>query len=176
MGLLSALRPGKIRTPLVGILHSFGVHKCGSPQVGLCDPQNEIRRRVVHLGVPESDIAVTGIPDHASIRGQGRGAPRPGSLPRGVRSLVMGECNLGPVEERRSRPRATCPLAFNLSSCGTNRRDGPAVRSLTGASARTQIPRSWSLGRSVGSPDAADNVDIEARRADRPEALAKGRR
>lgn len=129
VGLLSALKArGKIHTPLVGILTDFGVHKYWiSPEVDLyLVPTEEIRRRMVRLGVAESRVRVSGIPvdPHFGVRGDKREERAAlGLAPGRPTVLVMGgNYGLGPVEDAVAALRRL-PLGIQLIVvCGTNRR------------------------------------------------------
>jgi processive 1,2-diacylglycerol beta-glucosyltransferase len=127
-GLLSAMKErGLINVPLVGIITDFGVHKYWiSSQVDLyLVPSNEVRRRMMRLGVSEDRIRVTGIPVdlHFAQRLDRRAARA--ALGLGTRDpliLVMGgNYGLGPLEDAVNALRRI-PLGFQLVVvCGNNR-------------------------------------------------------
>lgn len=128
VGLLAAMKErGIINVPLVGIITDFGVHKYWiSPQVDLyLVPSNEVRRRMMRLGVSEERIRVTGIPvdlhfaglpdRHVGRASLGVGEQRPVVL------VMGGNYGLGPLEDAVNALRRI-PLGLELVVvCGNNR-------------------------------------------------------
>ncbi|MBK6880678.1 MAG: glycosyltransferase [Elusimicrobia bacterium] len=179
VGLLSALKArGKIRTPLVGILTDFGVHKYWiSPEVDLyLTPSEEIRRRVIRLGVPESRVRVTGIPvdPHFGARGdKGEERRALGLSPTRPTVLVMGgNYGLGPVEDAVHALRHL-PLGLQFIVVGgTNRR---LVRSLNARFGDDRHVRVLGHTRTIHRlMDASDVLISKPGGLTTSEALAKG--
>lgn len=128
-GLLAALKErGKINLPLVGVITDFGVHKYWiSPFVDLyLVPTEEVRRRMVRLGVAEDRLRVTGIPidPHFSQAGDKRAERSALSLaPHRATVLVMGgNYGLGPLEDVVSGLRSLPVSPQVVVVCGANRR------------------------------------------------------
>ena len=129
VGLLAALKErGKIKLPLVGVLTDFGVHNYWiSPQVDLyLVPSEEVRRKMIRVGVSESRIRVTGIPidPHFGLPGDKRAERLAlGLAPHRPTVLVMGgNYGLGPMEDVVSSLRRLPVAPQVIAVCGSNRR------------------------------------------------------
>jgi processive 1,2-diacylglycerol beta-glucosyltransferase len=179
VGLLSAMKErGLIKSPIVGIITDFGVHKYWiSPQVDLyLVPTTDVRRRMVRWGVSEERIRVTGIPVDVKFTSRGdRRAERAalGLVPHRPVVLVMGgNYGLGPLEDAVDALRRI-PLGIQLLVvCGNNR---SLLRKMNKQFGEDRHVRVIGLTRSVHRlMDAADLLISKPGGLTTSEALTKG--
>lgn len=178
-GLLAAMKErGKIKLPLVGVITDYGVHNYWiSPMVDLyLVPSEDVRRRIVRLGVREDRVRVTGIPidPHFGAVGDKKAERQAlGLSPTRPTALAMGgNYGLGPLEDVVSALRRLPASPQVIAVCGSNRR---LLRKMHRRFAEDRHVRVLGHVRTVHRlMDAADLLISKSGGLTTAESLAKG--